>query len=149
MTTPATRMTRAETAGSARISRPSKLRRANAFFASTATRPMPVIERASPTEKATIRTRPNARPVERDRGEQDDERRRAGEQAAGDTDGEQAPPRPAVIVRVIVMMVLVPVPMGVGVRQAHAEHGDADADDHQPGNEVDPRVEPVGDDPLR
>ena len=36
-----------------------------------------------------------------------------------------------------------------GVSCPRREHGRADADDHQPGGEVEPRIEPVGDDPLR
>src|SRR5919204_5128122 len=56
--TPAATMTRAESAGSARSARPSKLRRRNALRASTASRPTPVIESARPRLKATISSSP-------------------------------------------------------------------------------------------
>src|SRR5581483_5135420 len=61
MATPAARMTSAETAGRARTRSPSMLRLENARLARTAASPSPVIDSASPSENATMRTSPNAR----------------------------------------------------------------------------------------
>ena len=82
--------------------------------------------------------------VERDRGEQHDERRRAGQQAARDPDRDQA----AAVV-LVAMVVVVPVRVGASMARAACEHGRADADDEQPGAQVDPRIELLRDDPLR
>src|SRR5439155_23073113 len=57
---PATRITSALTAGRRPISPPSKLSREKARFATTATRPMPVIVNARPALNARISRRPNA-----------------------------------------------------------------------------------------
>src|SRR5262245_19920585 len=59
ISTPATRMTAALSAGSARSTRPSNFARPNTRLASTATRPTPVIESASPRLNATISSSPN------------------------------------------------------------------------------------------
>ncbi len=50
---------------------------------------------------------------------------------------------------VVVMVVCIAVPVRVGVARPAREHGGSDADHHQAGGEVEPRIEPVGDDPLR
>ena len=53
------------------------------------------------------------------------------------------------VVLVVVVAVAVVVAVGARVASAREQHGCADADDEQARREVDPRVEPVGDDPLR
>src|SRR3954453_7578796 len=60
ISTPAMRITAALSAGSPRSTRPSNFARANMRFASTATRPTPVIDSASPRLNATISNNPNA-----------------------------------------------------------------------------------------
>ena len=75
-------MTRALTAGSSADHAALEADAANVRFARIAARPMPVIESARPALNATIRTQAERDSVERDRGEEDDERRRAGEEPA-------------------------------------------------------------------
>src|SRR5919202_4545223 len=89
--------------------------------------------------------------VERDRSQEDDQGRRAGQQSAGDADAdERAPAEVGVVVAVVVVVV-----MGsrARVREAVAkpapEHRRADPDDEQARHQVQPRVEPVGYDELR
>ena len=50
---------------------------------------------------------------------------------------------------VVVVMVVMSVLVRAAVREPCAKHGDADRDHHQPGNEVEPRVEVLGNDQLR
>src|SRR5262249_55157577 len=94
-----------------------------------------------PDRERDDQNEPEGQPVQRDRREQDDERGWARQQPAGDADGEQA------LARVMVMLMIVLV--SSRMQEAAAQHGDADRDDHHAGDEVDPRIEPVGDDPLR
>ena len=91
MASPAARMTSALAAGKSRTSRPSKLTRAErAFGRATAARPMPVMREREARAEGDDQQQPEGDPVQRDRREQDDERGRAGKQAAGDADGEAA-----------------------------------------------------------
>ena len=110
MTHPASRITSALAAGRSDSPTPSKLARANTPRASTATRPTPVIVSARPTLKATIKQQSEGDAMQRDRGEQHDERGRTGKQSAGDADGEQRAPaqrRSSCVVVMVVMAVRV------------------------------------------
>ena len=82
-------------------------------------------------------------PVQRDRREQDHERGGAGKEAARDAYCEERAEAGALLAVVVVMVVLPAVP------PAGAQHRRADADHEQARDEVQPRVEPVGDDELR
>src|SRR4029078_6836568 len=96
ITRPTATITAADRAGSARIRGPSSRARPNARRASTATRPIAVIVAARPTLNATIsahaerddKPQPEGERVERDRAQEHDERRRAGQQAGGGADPE-------------------------------------------------------------
>ena len=82
-------------------------------MAVTASIPIPVTEAASPKLNATIKIEPVADPMEGDRGEQDDERRRARDDPTGDADTEQAARIVVVAVLVVVVVVVVVVPARV------------------------------------
>ena len=116
--------------------------------ASTAASPIPVIVNASPALKATISSRPNANRCKRDRGEQDDECGGAWEQSSGDADGEEGT-EAEVFPVAVVMMVIVPVRVCAPVQPARPQNRSADRDDEQPGDEVEPRVQLVGNDEAR
>src|SRR5439155_19624438 len=86
-------------------------------------------------------------PVQRDRGQQDDEGRRAGKEPAGYSDREQrAEARDLAVAGAVVIMT---VPEGVAPTQARAQNSRPDPDDEQARYEVQPRVELVRDDQLR
>ena len=146
MATPATRMTSALAAGRSRTSRPSKLTRGEGRFARTATRPMPVIVSARPALKATIRSRPNAT--------------RCSEIAASRTtsaDGQGSSPPETPTANSERKLGAVARRGGDGGGGAVPCRGASRArsteapiaDDEQPRDEVQPRVEPVGHDELR
>ena len=90
--TPAITITSALTAGRTFSRRPRPSNRANALFASTATSPTSGDREREAEAEREDEQHPEGDPVQRDRRQQHDERRRAGQQAAGDADREQAAP---------------------------------------------------------
>ena len=87
--------------------------------------------------------------MQRDRAEQDDECRRAREQAGGDPDAEQPAPVVAVIVVVVVVMavlVAVAVVMVPAAARTGEEDGTADGDHEQAGGQRQPGIQRLGDD---
>src|SRR5207248_6466683 len=90
--------------------------------------------------------------VERDRGQEHDERRRARQEAAGDADADEGAPAEAPVPDMVVVMVVVVVVVAayVGATMSYPGHEDgrADPDDEQARGEVEPRVQPGGHDEL-
>ena len=155
---PAARMTSALAAGRRRTTGPSKLTRRNARRASTATRPMPVIVSASPALNARISTRPKATrwsEIAASRTTSADGQGSSPPETPTASSERKVGPASALLLRRRVVVVMVVVMMVVSVvwarrcAPAGPEHRGADPDHEQARDEVQPRVEPVGDDELR
>src|SRR5205085_8098636 len=89
-------------------------------------------------------------PVEGDRREQHDERRRAREESARDPDREQRARGDVLTVCMAVRMrVAVAMSVRTAMPPARCEDGEADPDDEQPGSEVQPGIKVIRDDEVR
>ncbi len=155
ITIPTARMSAALIAGSVRTTGPFSERRPNARCARTASEADRGDRRGKTHAERNDQGEAEADPMERDRRDQDDERRRAREKACCNAHTEDSLRRELIVV--MVMVLAVSVVMAVVVvfvaRNPRAEplakNAGADRDDEEPGDEREPRVELFGEDELR
>ena len=148
MTTPSATTTSALTNGSARISRPSKPPGEEARRRRAA-RPMQVHGGREADAEREDQHEAVADAVERDRGEQDDEGGRAGDDPARDPDAEPAPAARMVGVVAVVVIVRVLVRGRARWSQARAQDADPDQNHRAAPRRGEPRIELLRDEVLR